>query len=195
MSSESVNKIDISDINQGNYGLVAGEIKNVYMMGGLGKKSRLTPLINSIVESYDEDIQMSSYDLDVDVDYKLDYNSVKVLHNGITDSTNYHGLVEDALSSIDREEPRARTKMLKAINTRYRELVDKILIKNKLDTRNRPELRLECIRENSDEIVSAMISDLMLHGGPDCYEEDLRDSCKLIVYYGVVNCQILEEPK
>lgn len=159
-------------------------------------RSLLNPLLEKIIENYDQKSQKTDIDELPDPLEKIKFNDVKVYGEEIEECIDFLSVVEEQLDAIDDEDPGSKNKFLKAVNQNYKNHRRELLIENKIDPAKKDDV-INVIRSNADNLILNVSKTIIDRAEVDlhhCPVEDVQGATSLIVCYGFVNCKILEKP-
>lgn len=136
---------------------------------------------------------LSTYDIDA----KLDHNHVFKYRALVEEYGEYGQNVIKALNTVDQEKMGAEQKILKLINSYYKESIGE-LKKHHIANNKSAEL-IESIRLHSDQIIESVINKLVTvvnnsSNGNELTEEDLILGAKYVVAHAFIECKVLERP-
>jgi len=157
--------------------------------------SLLNPLIAEIVNRHSLDYSSSSRDeLPPDTEDKIKYNSVKIFAEDIRENAGFMVLVEDAINNIDDLVPNAKTTFLWAIKRKYNKIKKGLFLENSIDPGD-IEAKQKIISSNADNILNEVSQEIAAASSSLEFPIELLDVAReLIVFYGFINCKILEKP-
>lgn len=172
-----------------------GNKSTISIITSLSYGSRLNVLLESLIENCDSD-DLGSESLTAETDDKLEFNDVGFYRGDIEDFSSYLSIVEEKIETIDNELLGSKTKILRSILDLYKDERRSILIDNEIHHKDNDKI-LQTIKKNSDRIISNISKKIIDHAQKDLSNEtieNMRDTCKMIVCYGFINCKILENP-
>ncbi|CAK1988049.1 ABC-three component systems C-terminal domain-containing protein [Vibrio crassostreae] len=159
--------------------------------------SALTPLLESILDSYDPvTSEPNGDDMPPKTEDKIDYNDLELYLEDIREATGFMSIVEASITSIESNSANASKKFLWAIEQRYKKVKKSVLLESGLNKFD-PGSVLAFVKNNSDLLFLRVIEDLKeeVHTNKNFELETIDASIFLIVVYGFINCKILERPK
>jgi len=159
-------------------------------------KSLLNPLLEKIIDIYDEKPKDSDVDELPSPLEKIEFNDVKVFGEDIKECIDFLSVVEEQIDAIDDEGPGSKNKFLKAINLNYKNHKKELLITNNIDPVKKNDV-IRVIRLNADDLIQKVIKTIIGFAEADLHQypvEDVQGATSLIVCYGFINCKILEKP-
>ncbi|GGC82723.1 hypothetical protein [Vreelandella lutescens] len=159
-------------------------------------RSLLNPLLEKIIDNYDQKPKKSDDNELPDPMEKIEFNDVKVFGEEINECISFLSVVEEQVDAIDDEEPGSKDKFLKAIHQNYKNHRRELLIINKADPSKKEDV-ISLVRSNADNLILSVSNTVIGFAEVDlhhCPVEDVQGATSLIVCYGFVNCKILERP-
>ena len=159
--------------------------------------SVLNPLLDQIISKhqplFEETNQVFT---SPETEVKITHNAVKVYANEIRENSGYMSLIEGILDAMDDENPDAKNIFLWAINKKYTNYRKQLFIDNNVDPANKIKVK-ELICRHADKIIARVAQDIKAtaNGDPSSAVELVESAIDLVVCYGFINCQILEEPE
>jgi ABC-type Zn uptake system ZnuABC Zn-binding protein ZnuA len=158
--------------------------------------SLLNPLLERIISNYHPDSEIEDQDILPNPDEKIKFNDVKVFSEEIEECVGFLSLVEEQMDIIDDEEPSSKAKFMRAINQKYKEKRKALFIANNIDPNVSADV-ISIIRANADSIIQDVSDTILGYAEADLHGhaiEEVKDSIRLIVCHGFINCNILEKP-
>ena len=136
---------------------------------------------------------LSSYDIDA----KLDHTHVFRYRALVEEYGEYGQNVIKALNTVDQEKMGAEQKILKLINSFYKESIGEL--KKHHAAENKGTQLIESIRLHSDQIIESVINKLVTvvnnsSNGSELAEEDLILGANYVVAHAFIECKVLERP-
>ena len=116
--------------------------------------SYLASVVNAIAKLPLEDTSDTSSVLPFEIENKITHNNVTVYKRIIEDYAFYSSLINDTYDTISEVNPYCRDKIMKVVKRKYEDT------KNYLIKENQEVSEMNIIRENSDEIISSVLSTL-----------------------------------
>ena len=131
------------------------------------------------------------------IDAKLDHNHVFKYRALIEEYGEYGQNVIKALSTVDQEKIGAEQKILKLINSFYKEALGE-LKKSESDSKQTRPL-IEAIRVHSDLIIGSVVEKVVevvnkSSNGHEMAEEELILGTRYVVAHAFIECKVLERP-
>lgn len=136
---------------------------------------------------------LSTYDIDA----KLDHNQVFKYRTLVEEYGEYGQNVIKALGTIDQEKIGSEHKILKLINSFYKESLGEL--KKHHEATNQGKDIIESIRLHSDQIIESVINKVVdvvnkSSNGCEMLEEDLILGANYVVAHAFIECKVLERP-
>lgn len=158
--------------------------------------SILSPLLEGIIGVYDPvELLPDSFDILPETDLKIEFNCLILYAEEIRELVGFMSLVENIIDTIDQQSPGSAARFLWAINKKYRDCKNKLILKTNIDLTNKNNIH-QCICANADKLFDEVTEELFLtvRSGMDCEIEIIQSAQRLIVCYGFINCKVLERP-
>lgn len=139
-----------------------------------------------------------------DIERKIDFNDIIKHREKIEYYYTYVSMIETAYSTLNESRASARETSLEYINSKYKDCVGEILLRNKGLVKGKKkeeveEIRRIIIKENSDEIIDCVIEHINKTcekslTSINCTIEEIAIHSELIVFHAFVECKVLEKP-
>ncbi|MEZ9257445.1 hypothetical protein AB4125_07555 [Vibrio splendidus] len=158
--------------------------------------SVLNPLLEGIIRVYDPiELPPDSLELLPETDLKIQFNSLILYADEVRELVGFMSLIENIIDSIDQQAPGSANRFLWAINKKYRDCKNRLVLNKDIDLTNK-DLIHQCICSNADKLFDEVTEELFqtVRTDMDCEIEIMQSAQRLIVCYGFINCKVLERP-
>ncbi len=158
--------------------------------------SVLAPLLIKVVEHYKPIYNPNAIlEKSPKIEDKISFNKVQYYADDIRVQSDFMGIIEETLSSIDNEDPGSKGTIQYTVNKSYKEIKRKLLMTNNIPPWDTDSVN-KIISENSDKIFQLVLDDIFSidFNELQCSKELLTAAQELLVCYGFIGCMVLEEP-
>ncbi|MCU7786128.1 hypothetical protein [Lelliottia amnigena] len=158
--------------------------------------SVLAPLLIKVTEQYIPSFDpYSIQEKSPKIETKIFHNRLRHYADDIRLQSEFMGVVEDSLNHIDNEAPGSKGVILWTLNRSYKKIKRDILMELDCDPTDFVRTQ-EIISGKSDFIFKAVFADVYNFDCSSfgCGRELLIAAQELLICYGFIGCQILEEP-
>lgn len=157
--------------------------------------SVLTPLLIKVIETHRPTYNpIAVFVRDPGVDEKIAFNNVRLFADNIQDCCGLMVIIEQALDTIDGENPYSKEAFLWAINKKYKDVKLELLLEAGVFE---PQEIMSFIKSKADLIIKKVSDSIFIDAGSciEHHKENIQAAQELVVCYGFINCQILEAPQ
>ncbi|MFW7230311.1 hypothetical protein ACMGGA_02395 [Citrobacter sp. BNK-39] len=158
--------------------------------------SVLAPLLIKVTEKYTPSFDpFSIQEKSPKLELKIFHNKLRYYADDIRLQSEFMGVVEDSINTLDNESPGAKGVILWTLNRSYKKIKRDILMEGDCDPFDFTKTQ-DLIGKKSDYIFKAVSEDIYNFDCSTfgCGRELLIAAQDLLVCYGFIGCQILEEP-
>lgn len=158
--------------------------------------SALSRALPALTEVLYQEVQVEGNSSFTEVVEKMNYNSLEVYRDWVTDYNKYGKIIDEIYDSLDSEKPRAQKKVFKYLNALYLKIKADLIVYERGRDGGLTDA-MEIVRNYSDQIFGAVagyVSSILREANLENIDAEDYDPCSLvIVSHGFINCKILEK--